>query len=91
MIYNLNTLVKAIEVYNSSIQNYTRLNWLSLNGIPVNNNGYTDMKDNERIMRQIADSIGIQLVEVSDYFSFFEPRLDPEHDIYLEYYKIEWI
>ena len=91
MIYNLNTLVKAIEVYNNSVQNCTRLNWLSLNGIPVDDNGYTDMKDNERIMRQIADSIDIQLVEVSDYFSFFEPRLDPEHDIYLEYYKIEWI
>ena len=91
MIYNLNTLVKAIEVYNNSVQNCTRLNWLSLNGIPVDDNGYTDMKDNERIMRQIADSIGIQLVEVSDYFSFFEPRLDPEHDIHLEYYKIEWI
>ena len=91
MIYNLNTLVKAIEVYNNSVQNYTRLNWLSLNGIPVDDNGYTDMKDNERIMRQIADSIDIQLVEVSDYFSFFEPWLDPEHDIHLEYYKIEWI
>ena len=88
MIY---TLVKAIEVYNNSVQNYTRLNWLSLNGITVDDNGYTDMKDNERIMRQIADSIDIQLVEVSDYFSFFEPRLDPEHDIHLEYYKIEWI
>ena len=88
MIY---TLVKAIEVYNNSVQNYTRLNWLSLNGIPVDDNGYTDMKDNERIMQQIADSIDIQLVEVSDYFSFFEPRLDPEHDIHLEYYKIEWI
>ena len=91
MIYNLNTLAKAIEVYNNSVQNYTRLNWLSLNGIPVDDNGYTDMKDNERIMRQIADSIDIQLVEVSDYFSFFEPRLDPECDIHLEYYKIEWI
>ena len=91
MIYNLNTLVKAIEDYNTSKQNYTRLNWLFLNGIPVNDNGYTDMKDNERIMRQMADSIDIQLVEVSDYFSFFEPRLDPEHDIHLEYYKIEWI
>lgn len=91
MIYNLNILVKAIEDYNMSKQNYTRLNWLSLNGIPVEDNGYIDMEDNERIMRQIADSIGVQLVEVSDYFSFFEPRLDPEHDIYLEYYKIEWI
>ena len=84
-------LVKAIEDYNISKQNYTRLNWLSLNGIPVEDNGYTDMKDNEQIMWQIADFIGIQLVEESDYFSFFEPRLDPEHDIHLEYYKIEWI
>ena len=85
---NINTLRAAIGHYNNAMKNYERLSWLKLNGINVDDDGYQDVKDFERMVRQIADTIGIRLVKVKNYFTFFEPRLDPEREICLEYYQI---